>query len=118
MGVIQAAAASKLAEVAPAARERNLSLIVSTMPGLAWLARSEGYVELLNHSYLGLSLDQVRESGWSFPVHPHGLDGCIWAEVNEGPRSSLSFSILAAHGAMGAGTAASLPSRSLENNSR
>jgi len=63
----------KRAEEALAASERDLSLIVNTVPGLAWSIRSDGHIEFLNQNfldYLGLALDEVQKSGWTFPIHP------------------------------------------------
>jgi PAS domain S-box-containing protein len=63
----------KRAEEALAASERDLSLIVNTVPGLAWSTRSDGHIEFLNQNfldYLGLAFAQVQKSGWTFPIHP------------------------------------------------
>ena len=42
----------KRAEEALAASERDLSLIVNTVPGLAWSIRSDGHIEFLNQNFL------------------------------------------------------------------
>ncbi len=70
----------KRAEEAQAASERNLSLIVNTMPGLASSTRSDGDLEFLNQNYLdylGVSSEQVRRLRWDFAVHPDDVDGLI-----------------------------------------
>jgi PAS domain-containing protein len=49
------------------ASERNLQLIIDTIPALAWSARADGSAEFLNRHYLdytGLSAEQAR--GWSW----------------------------------------------------
>ena len=60
----------KRAEEALVASERNLKLIIDTIPALAWSARPDGSAEFFNQHYLdfiGLSAEQA--SGL-------GLDGC------------------------------------------
>ena len=55
----------KRAEQALAASERDLSLIINTVPGLAWSIRADGHIEFLNQNfldYLGLALDEVQKS--------------------------------------------------------
>jgi PAS domain S-box-containing protein len=67
----------KRAEQALAASERDLSLIINTVPGLAWSIRSDGHIEFLSQNfldYLGLGLQQVQKSGWKFPVHPDDME--------------------------------------------
>jgi PAS domain S-box-containing protein len=70
------------AEEALAASERDLSLIVNTVPGLAWSIRSDGRIEFLNQNfldYLGLALEQVQKSGWMFPIHSEDAKGFVRA---------------------------------------
>ena len=70
------------AEEALAASERDLSLIVNTVPGLAWSIRSDGHIEFLNQNfldYLGLAFDQVQKAGWTFPIHPEDVNGFVRA---------------------------------------
>jgi PAS domain S-box-containing protein len=70
----------KRAEEALAASERDLSLIINTVPGLAWSIRSDGHIEFLSQNfldYLGLALDQLQKSGWAFPVHPDDMEGFV-----------------------------------------
>jgi PAS domain S-box-containing protein len=67
----------KRAEQALAASERDLSLIINTVPGLAWSIRADGHIEFLNQNfldYLGLALDEVQTSGWTFPIHPEDTE--------------------------------------------
>jgi PAS domain S-box-containing protein len=68
----------KRAEEALAASERDLSLIVNTVPGLAWSIRSDGHIEFLNQNfldYLGLAFEQVQKAGWTFPIHAEDVKG-------------------------------------------
>jgi PAS domain S-box-containing protein len=59
------------------ANERNLSLIINTMPALAWSTTSEGSTEFLNQHYLdytGLTAEQAHNWGWMASIHPEELD--------------------------------------------
>ena len=70
----------KRAEQALAASERDLSLIINTVPGLAWSIRADGHIEFLNQNfldYLGLALDEVQTSGWTFPIHPEDTESFV-----------------------------------------
>jgi PAS domain S-box-containing protein len=76
----------KRAEDAARASERNLKLIIDTIPTLAWSARTDGSAEFLNQHYLdyvGLSLEQVKDRGWTAAVHPDDLNGLVaaWQRV-------------------------------------
>jgi PAS domain S-box-containing protein len=66
----------KRAEEAAAASERNLKLTIDTIPAVAWSARPDGSAEFFNQNYLdyvGLSLEQVQDWGWTAAVHPDDL---------------------------------------------
>ena len=68
----------KRAEEALGARERNLKLIIDTIPVLAWSARPDGTAEFFNQHYLdymGLSAEQAQGWGWTAAVHPDDLNG-------------------------------------------
>jgi PAS domain S-box-containing protein len=55
----------KRAEEALKASERNLKLIIDTIPALAWSARADGSAEFFNQHYLdfiGLGLERRRSS--------------------------------------------------------
>ena len=68
----------KRAEEALGARERNLKLIIDTIPVLAWSARPDGTAEFFNQHYLdymGLSAEQAQDWGWTVAVHPDDLNG-------------------------------------------
>ncbi len=73
----------KRAEWALQESERNLQLIIDTIPTLAWSARTDGTAEFLSKhylDYLGMSADQANDWGWSTAVHPDDLTGlsAIW----------------------------------------
>lgn len=67
----------KRAEEAVMASERNLKLIINTIPALAWSARPEGTAEFFNQrwlDYTGLTAEQASEWGWTVALHPDDLD--------------------------------------------
>jgi PAS domain S-box-containing protein len=66
----------KRAEKALQSNERNLSLIINTMPTLAWSAAPDGSVDFLNQrwlDYTGLSPEQGLGWGWTAAIHPDDL---------------------------------------------
>ncbi|WP_024519160.1 PAS domain-containing sensor histidine kinase [Bradyrhizobium sp. Tv2a-2] len=68
----------KRAEQALRTSERNLYLIISTIPGLVWSARPDGSADFFNQHYLdyvGFSSEQAQDWGWTAAVHPEDLDG-------------------------------------------
>lgn len=72
------------AELTPT--ERELQLIIDTLPALAWSARADGSAEFFNRYYLdytGLSLEQARGWSWTAAVHPDDLDGlaATWQRI-------------------------------------
>jgi PAS domain S-box-containing protein len=70
----------KRAEQALRASEINLRKIIDTIPALAWAARPDGTGEFFNQHYLdyvGLSLEQLRDWGWTAAVHPDDLDALV-----------------------------------------
>jgi PAS domain S-box-containing protein len=76
----------KRAEEALAASERNLKLIIDTIPALAWSARPDGRAEFFNQLYLdfiGFSAEQASGWGWTGAVHPEDLNGlaAIWQRI-------------------------------------
>ena len=63
----------KRAEHAVLARERDLKLIINTMPGLAWSARPDGSSDFINQrwlDYTGMSPAQALDWGWAQALHP------------------------------------------------
>ena len=68
----------KHAEDAIRESERNLKLIIDTIPALAWSARPDGSAEFFNQHYLdfiGLSAEQASGWGWTAAVHPEDVNG-------------------------------------------
>ena len=68
------------------ASERNLKLIIDTIPALAWSARPDGTAEFFNQHYLdfmGLSAEQASDWGWTAAVHPDDLNGlaATWQRI-------------------------------------
>jgi len=71
----------KRAEDAIRASERNLQMIIDTVPALAWSAQADGSAEFFNRHYLeflGLSAEQAHGWGWTAAVHPDDLE-CLSA---------------------------------------
>ena len=67
----------KKAEEALSASERNLNLIVNTIPALVWSARADGTAEFFNQHYLdyiGLTSEQAKGWGWTSAVHPEDMN--------------------------------------------
>ena len=67
----------KRAEDALRASERNLQLIIDTIPAMAWSTRADGSAEFFNRLYLdytGLSAEQVSGWSWTAAIHPDDLD--------------------------------------------
>ena len=75
-GFIRDISEKKRSEEAILASERNLSLIINTMPVLAWSALPDGTVEFFNQrwlDYTGLSPEQAQGWGWVEAVHHDDL---------------------------------------------
>src|SRR5262250_1720149 len=67
----------KRAEKALESNERNLRLIINTMPTLAWSAAPDGSVDFLNQrwlDYTGFSPEQGLGWGWTSAIHPRDLN--------------------------------------------
>ena len=70
----------KRAEEALCNSERNLSLIINTMPVLAWSARPDGSAEFLSQrwlEYTGFSAEQARDWGWTAAIHRDDAQGLL-----------------------------------------
>ncbi|HEY3252859.1 MAG TPA: PAS domain-containing protein, partial [Polyangiaceae bacterium] len=70
----------KQAEQAIRANEQNLTLIINTIPALAWSAPPDGFADFFNQhylAYLGLSLEQAKGNGWATAVHPDDLPALL-----------------------------------------
>src|SRR5262249_45273747 len=76
----------KRAEDAVRASERNLKLIIDTIPAAAWSARIDGSADFINRHYLeyvGLSAEQAIDWGWTAAIHPEDLNGlaATWKRI-------------------------------------
>ena len=76
----------KRAEEALVASERNLKLLIDTIPAPAWSARPDGSAEFFNQQYLdfmGLSAEQASDWGWTAAVHPEDMNGlaAAWQRI-------------------------------------
>jgi PAS domain S-box-containing protein len=70
----------KRAEDAIRGSERNLALIINTIPALAWSARPDGSADFFNQHYLdfiGFSAEQASGWGWTAAVHPDDLNELV-----------------------------------------
>jgi PAS domain S-box-containing protein len=66
--------------------ERELKLLIDTIPALAWSARLDGSAEFFNQHYLdfvGLSAERARDWDWTAAVHPDDLSGlaAAWQRI-------------------------------------
>ena len=60
--------------------ERNLSLIINTIPTIAWSARPDGYCDFLNQrwlDYTGMTAEQAAGWGWAEAIHPDDRKGLV-----------------------------------------
>jgi PAS domain S-box-containing protein len=92
----------KRAEEAVAANERNLKLIIDTIPALAWSARIDGSAEFFNQHYLdyvGLTLGRAQDWGWSVAVHPDDLArfAGVWQTIRASGRAGETEARLRRH---------------------
>ena len=76
----------KRAEDALKRSERELKLIIDTVPALAWSARPDGTADFFNQHYLdfiGFSAEQARDWGWTAAVHPDDLNelAATWQRI-------------------------------------
>jgi PAS domain S-box-containing protein len=90
------------AEDALRASERNLKLIIDTIPALAWSARRDGTAEFFSQHYLdfiGLTADQASEWGWTVAVHPDDLNGLAadWQRIMSSEKPGESEARLRRH---------------------
>ncbi|QNI30486.1 PAS domain-containing protein [Alloacidobacterium dinghuense] len=68
------------------ANERNLHLIINTIPTLAWSARPDGSVDFFNQHYLdytGITKGNAQDWGWTAAVHPDDLNRLVdyWRSI-------------------------------------
>ncbi len=60
--------------------ERNLSLIINTIPTTAWTTRPDGYCDFLNQrwlDYAGMTAEQAAGWGWAEAIHPDDRKGLV-----------------------------------------
>jgi PAS domain S-box-containing protein len=74
------------------ASERNLNLIINTIPALAWSATPDGLAEFLNQhylEYLGVNEQQARGNGWAAAVHPDDIEQLTttWVRIMSSGRA-------------------------------
>jgi PAS domain S-box-containing protein len=70
------------AEEALRASERDLSLIIETMPALVWSAAPNGELTYVNRrvlEYTGTTLDSLAKSGWVDYLHPDDVPHTVYA---------------------------------------
>jgi PAS domain S-box-containing protein len=70
----------KRAEDAVRDSQRNLQLIIDTIPAPAWAAEGDGSVEFFNRHYLdfiGFAPEQASGWGWTAAIHPDDVDGIV-----------------------------------------
>jgi PAS domain S-box-containing protein len=92
----------KRAEEALRSSERELKLIIDTIPALAWSARPDGSAEFFNQHYLdfvGLSAEQASGWGWTTAVHPDDLNGlaATWQRMMASERAGEAEARLRRH---------------------
>ena len=71
---------SKEAAQAVQLNERNLSLIINTIPTTAWTTRPDGYCDFLNQrwlDYAGMTAEQAAGWGWAEAIHPDDRKGLV-----------------------------------------
>lgn len=82
--------------------ERQLKLIIDTIPALAWSARPDGGAEYFNQHYLdyvALAPERARDWGWAAAVHPDDLDGlaATWQAIRASGRPGEAEARLRRH---------------------
>lgn len=78
----------KRAEAALVASERNVSLILDSLPVLIWSAKEGGSADFVNQRYLdyvGLPADRILDFGFADVIHPDDVDGLMtaWREAQD-----------------------------------
>jgi len=95
----------KLAEEAVRESERNLSLIIDTIPALVWCAVPDGKLEYVNQrivDYLGVSVSDLTEHGWTNFLHPDDVEPTLrsWFQaVATGTRHEVEYRMRCSDGA-------------------
>ena len=76
----------KRAEETLRSSERDLKLIIDTIPALVWSARPDGGAEFFNRHYqdfAGLSEEEASDWGWTVAVHPEDINAltAAWQRI-------------------------------------
>jgi PAS domain S-box-containing protein len=79
----------KEAEARARDHQRELQLMIDSIPTLAWHTRPDGFAEYLNRpwlNYTGLSLEQASGWNWKVAIHPDDLPGLLaeWDAILKG----------------------------------
>jgi PAS domain S-box-containing protein len=96
--------ALKVSEAALSASERNLRLILDSLPVLAWSARPDGGADFVNQrwlDYAGVPADQILEWGFLNFYHPDDIAGMveIWKrDLERSDQTTLKGRIRGADG--------------------
>jgi PAS domain S-box-containing protein len=75
----------KKAEEALRSSQRELSVIIETMPGLVWCASPDGELSYVNGrilGYLGVERDNLLAGGWAHFLHPDDVASVVTAWSN------------------------------------
>jgi PAS domain S-box-containing protein len=83
--------ALRASEAALQKSERRLHQIISTIPGLAWSANTDGEATFINQHYLdyvGMRLDSALGTGWVSALHPDDIRHLLasWQSMMESGR--------------------------------
>ena len=81
-GFIRDISGRKRAEEALRANQRELSLIVETIPGMVWCAAPDGELNYLNQrilDYTGTGPDAWAQLGWANFLHPDDVEATVGA---------------------------------------
>jgi PAS domain S-box-containing protein len=87
----------KRAEESLLERERDLSMIVETMPGLVWCAAPNGELDYVNQrilEYIGTNLQALAQAGWLNFLHPDDVQPTInaWSHaVDSGEPHDVQY---------------------------
>lgn len=96
--------ALKEAKAALLASERNLNLIINSLPVLVWSARPDGSADFINQSwrdYVGAPADKILEWGFLDLYHPDDVDGMMetWSrDVAHSDQTALKGRVRGADG--------------------
>jgi PAS domain S-box-containing protein len=95
----------KKAEEALRSRQRELSVIIETMPGLVWCASPDGELSYVNRrilEYLGVESSELLSGGWAHFLHPDDAASVVasWSHsVTSGEAFEVQARLRGADGA-------------------